>query len=642
MWQQALEHVEFMTRGDIEPRCQQSLRQIAPREPVVGVPVRGHPRLEQAQPGEPAGGPGREPLARRRSPMSSGAELAAACSPRSRPGCGITLNLAFRSADNRLVNSSPSWIDEPDFAKPGRSSARLRAVDRAGWWLWAVTFVLLLSLTATVPALYLPLRDLVGRGEENPVLRDTWVATVGLVGLVTLFCLYTVLKQREINRMRSALEHEERDKQDVRARLSELSALFQVSTTLQLQLRPDVMLEIIVRRVISTLRAQQASVMLLDHDSGELVTRAAYGLEAEFSRGARVRLGEGIAGWVAQQREPVLLGRVAPTPELARHYKGNRSISSALSLPLVIGDRVVGVLNVNRINHPESFDDHHIEVLKVFSEHIAAVIDRAEVLERLGTRARQLEADNEKLADLNRMKDVFLSTASHELKTPLSSVIAYAELLDDHDGKLSREQSREFVGRLRGEAQRLLGLIDDILDLSRLESGKMVLKSRSVDLAEIARGAVETTRPMAQKYGIELSTEIEEGLPLLLLDEVKLRQVVVNLLVNAIKFSPRGAPVTMRIRRDVQHLRLEVHDQGPGVAPDSAAHIFELFGQGSGESDSRGGLGIGLHLVKRLIELHGGHVGVNSRAGDGSNFWVRLPLPGALPSAAEQGLREAA
>jgi signal transduction histidine kinase len=240
------------------------------------------------------------------------------------------------------------------------------------------------------------------------------------------------------------------------------------------------------------------------------------------------------------------------------------------------------------------------------------------------------------------MKDVFLSTASHELKTPLSSVIAYAELLDDHDGKLSREQSREFVGRLRAEANRLLGLIDDILDLSRLESGKMVLKSRRVDLGEIARGAVETTRPMAQKYGVELASEVEEGLPALHLDEVKMRQVIVNLLVNAVKFSPRSGVVTVRIRRDAGHVRLEVHDQGPGIPPDSATLIFELFGQGPGEAEGRSGLGIGLHLVKRLTELHGGHVGVNSRAGDGSTFWVRLPLPAALPGEPEQGMREAA
>jgi signal transduction histidine kinase len=379
--------------------------------------------------------------------------------------------------------------------------------------------------------------------------------------------------------------------------------------------------------VVSTLKAQQASIMILEPENGELVTRASYGLEAEFSRGARKKIGEGIAGWVALRREAVTLGERAPSPELGRHYKENRRITSALSLPLAIGERVIGVLNVNRINHTEPFGEHHLDVLRVFAEHIAAVIDRAEVLERMGRRARELEADNEKLSDLNRMKDVFLGTASHELKTPLTSVIAYAELLDDHEGKLSREQTREFVGRLRAEAQRLLSLIEDILDLSRLESGKLALKPRTIDFSEVVRGAVETTRPLAQKFGVALTMDLGHELPQLSVDEVKMRQVIVNLLVNAVKFSPRDTAVTVRTVQDGACVRCEVHDRGPGIDPDTATHIFELFGQNVPEdAESRGGLGIGLHLVKRITEMHGGHVGVNSRAGEGSTFWVRLPV----------------
>ena len=511
--------------------------------------------------------------------------------------------------------------------------ARLR---RAGWLLWGVTFALLLALTLTVPALYMPLLQALGRGDETQWLRDTYVTTIALVGLVILFCLYTVTKQREIELMREALAREENDREGVSTRLSELSALFQVSTTLQLQLRPDIILEIIVRRVVSTLKAQQASIMIMNEEGTEMVTRAAYGLEAEFSRGARARMGEGIAGWVAQRRQAVVLGE-KPGNDLGRFYKGNRRITSALSLPLAIGERVVGVLNVNRINHPDSFDEHHLEVLKVFGEHIAAVIERAEIMERLGSRTRQLEADNEKLTDLNRMKDVFLSTASHELKTPLTSVIAYAELLDDHEGKLSREQSREFVARLRAEAQRLLGLIDDILDLSRLESGKLVLKTRRLDLGEVVRSALETTRANAVKRGVTLEADLGADLPMLVIDEVKMRQVLVNLVVNAVKFSPKGSNVVVRTSLDDQHVRLEVTDQGRGIEPDIATHIFELFGQGAplDDEDVRGGLGIGLHLVKRLSELHGGHVGMNSRPGEGSTFWVRLPIASTFAVDAE-------
>ena len=510
------------------------------------------------------------------------------------------------------------------------SSPEWRRIDRAGWLLWTATFALLLALTATVPALYYPLLELGRRsGDARPLLRDEWVAIVGLAGLVVLFCLYTITKQREIHVMRQALETEERERDTARTRLSEMLALFEVSTTLQLQLRLDVILEILVRRVVSTFKAQQASVMIMDPESGELVTRASYGLEAEFSRGARARVGEGIAGWVALRRQPILLGLQAPSAEFARFYKENRTISSALSMPLVIGDRIVGVLNVNRINHPDPFRDEHLDLLRVFGEHFAAIIDRAEVVERLGLRARQLEQDNEKLSDLNQMKDVFLSTASHELKTPLSSVIAYAELLDDHEGKLTRDQSHEFVGRLRGEAHRLLGLIDDILDLQRLESGKLLIERVPGTLNDVVVSAVETTQPTAEKYKSSIRLQLEPDPPMLEVDEVKLRQVVVNLLVNAIKFGPEHSVVDVVTRRDGDFVVLEVVDQGPGIRPEDAPHLFSLFGQGvrQRETPRTAGLGIGLHLVRRLTELHGGHVGVNSEEGRGSTFWVRLPVP---------------
>lgn len=513
---------------------------------------------------------------------------------------------------------------------PSPRTPAWKQLDRAGWLLWGVTFLLLVTLAVMIPALYLPLADVLRASPafaDLPIVREPMVALVALVGLVLLFCLYTVTKQREIHLMRDAIERQARERDDVQSRLSELSGLFQTSTTLQLQLRLDLILEIIVRRVVSTLGAQQASIMILDAGTGELVTRVSHGLESEFAQGARARVGEGIAGYVAAHNEALLLGQKPPNEELGRHYKTRRRITSALSLPLSLGDRVVGVLNVNRIHSTEPFREDHLEVLRVFGAHIAAVIDRAEMMERMGTRTRELEADVEQLAETNRLKDVFLSTASHELKTPLSSVMAYAELLDDQEERLTREQAREFVTRLRGEAQRLLGLVDDILDLSRLESGAMELKLGHLSLNAVVRDAMQTTRGLARKYGVELRDDLDETLPALPLDEVRIRQVVVNLLVNGIRFSPRDEAVTVRTRLDGRFLRLEVNDRGPGLAPTAALHIFDLFGHGpGGEGDGRTGLGLGLHLVKRLAELHGGHVGVQDMAGEGSTFWVKLPV----------------
>ena len=507
----------------------------------------------------------------------------------------------------------------------------LERLNRRTWALWAMAFSVIVALTIAVPILYLPGLQMLRAEDEGELwIRNGSTVSWGLAGLVIIFCGYVIFKQRELNRVRKALVADELELQDSRTRLSEISALFQLSTTLNLQLHLDSILEIIVRRVIATLKAQQASIMIYNHESGQLETRASYGLESEFARNAKAPMGHGIAGWVAQRQRSVLLGLQAPNPEMGRHYKHNRRITSALSLPLCVGDRCLGVLNVNRINNPESFREHHRDMLRLFSEHVGAVIDRAEVMERLSAHAQALESSNLKLAELNRMKDVFLSTASHELKTPLTSVIAYSELLDEHSVTLSSQQRAEFLARLQAEANRLLGLIEDILDLSRLETGKLTLRRQSASVNAIVHAALETTQPLASKHGVALRERLDDGLANLEVDEVKMRQVVVNLLTNAVKFSPEGQTVTVGTRFDDGFIVIEVEDHGPGVKPEDSAHIFELFGQGLREQDGRtSGLGMGLHLVKRIAELHGGHVGVNSTPGAGSTFWVRLPLPAA-------------
>lgn len=508
-----------------------------------------------------------------------------------------------------------------------RQSPRLAGLDRRGWWLWGLTFTVLIALTVTV--LLLSLQVPVTSADRQPGLLDDGLAVVALTALMLLFCMHVGMQQRELDRTRGALRHEESELADTRTRLSELSELFEVSTSINLQLRLEMILEILVRRVVSALRAQQASVMMVDPASGVLETRASYGLESEFARHGRQRMGEGIAGWVAQQQQAVL---VQPEDTLHGRFKENRKvhrhITSGLSLPLRVGDRCVGVLNVNRIQHPDPFTEHHREMLRLFAEHVGSVIERAEVMERLTARTQDLERANLQLAELNRMKDVFLSTASHELKTPLTSVIGYAELLEDRERRLSVEQQTEFLRRLRAEADALLALIEDILDLSKLETGKLVLQREPHELNDVVREAMGTSRALADKHGVELVEALAPDFGLLALDETKMRQVVVNLLVNAIKFSPARGRVLVRTQLESDFVVLEVEDCGPGVRPEDTLQIFELFGQGARQQEKRtSGLGIGLHLVRRITELHGGHVGVRGRAEGGSIFWVRLPGP---------------
>jgi len=488
-------------------------------------------------------------------------------------------------------------------------------LDLWNWWLWMLTFVVLLALTTTVMLLQGWL--------EIPTPRHVGAI---LGGFVVSFCLLIVAKQVQMNRLRDSIREEESELTDMRTRLSEIHELFRVTTTLNLQLPLDAVLEIIVRRVVSTLGAQQSSVMIYDPESGDLATRASYGLESEFARHGRRKLGEGIAGWVAQHNQPLLLGPRESNDAIRQHYKANRNITSALSLPIRVGDRCIGVLNVNRINHPDAFSEHHRDLLRMFAEHVGSVVERAEVVERLSRRTRVLEASNLQLSELNRLKDTFLSTASHELRTPLTSVIGYAEVLEENENRLSGTQRRDFLRRMSSEATGLLRLIDDILDLTRLENGKLTIQRAPCSINAVARAATETVEPMAEKFGVRVRLTLDESLGTIPLDEVKARQVIVNLLVNAIKFSPRSGEVEVRTRAEEGKAVVEVLDQGPGIEPKDAHQIFELFGQGIGvHGRPATGVGIGLHLVRRITELHGGSVGVVSKPGDGSCFWVRFP-----------------
>src|SRR5262249_33448927 len=175
-------------------------------------------------------------------------------------------------------------------------------------------------------------------------------AGASLAGLVAAFCVLAGFKQFQLNRLRTTIGREQAELEDMGTRLSEISEMFRVSTSLNLQLPLNVILEIIVRRVVSTLAAQQASVMIYDPDSGVLETRASYGLESEYARNAKRKIGEGIAGWVAEHKQAVLLGPDDPGP-LGQHYKTNRNITSALSLPIRVGERVNGGPHGKR-HHP--------------------------------------------------------------------------------------------------------------------------------------------------------------------------------------------------------------------------------------------------------------------------------------------------
>ncbi|MGE3959748.1 MAG: ATP-binding protein [Vicinamibacterales bacterium] len=245
---------------------------------------------------------------------------------------------------------------------------------------------------------------------------------------------------------------------------------------------------------------------------------------------------------------------------------------------------------------------------------------------RLAESMRELDRANARLQEANRLKDEFLACISHELRTPLHSVVGIAELISEELAGPITARQRGLLEQVLSSGRHLEGLINDLLDVSRIESGAMALVREPVSLQYIVDVAMETVNRMAQEAGVGLNRPAALTTLQVVVDERRLVQVLVNLLTNAVKFTPPGGAVTVDIEESPTHLAVAVHDTGIGIAIENQLHLFDAFRQvDSSLTRQRGGTGLGLYMVKRLTELHGGHVSVDSAPGKGSCFRVQFP-----------------
>ena len=253
----------------------------------------------------------------------------------------------------------------------------------------------------------------------------------------------------------------------------------------------------------------------------------------------------------------------------------------------------------------------------------------------LDRKVDELAQANMALFEMNRLKSDFLATMSHELRTPLNSIIGFSEVLAGSDQLNDRQ--RRYASNIQSSGKMLLGMINDILDLAKIESGKMEVRSEDFSIRDVCEAVTSLVRPIAERKNIDLECRLDEAIPLLRQDAGKLRQIIYNLLSNAIKFTPEGGRVTLRARAEGRHVVIEVEDTGIGIAEEDREKIFEKFRQArvpGQDADvltrEHQGTGLGLSIVRELTKLLGGDVHLESRPGQGSTFTIRLPmqLPG--------------
>src|SRR6478672_7657443 len=407
--------------------------------------------------------------------------------------------------------------------------------------------------------------------------------------------------------------------------VGELKALGEVGQAVSSTLDLETVLTRIVSHAVQLSGTDCGVIYEYDESAQELNPRATHRMEQEMVEGlraARVRLGEGATGRAAATRMPVEVPDILEQRELmgtrARPLITRFGYRSLLSVPLLREHQILGGLTVLRRQTGE-FKPEVVNLLQTFATQSALAIQNARLFREIEDKSRQIEA-------ANRHKSEFLANMSHELRTPLNAIIGFSEVLQEKlFGELNEKQA-EYTSDILTSGQHLLSLINEILDLSKVEAGRMELELSSFDLPLAIDNARTFVRERAVKHGITLDVDVDERLGEYVGDERKIKQILLNLLSNAVKFTPEGGRISINAGKTDQGAEISVSDTGISIAPEDQPKIFEEFRQvGSDSTHKTEGTGLGLTLAKKFVELHGGKIWVESEVGKGSTFTFTLP-----------------
>ena len=410
--------------------------------------------------------------------------------------------------------------------------------------------------------------------------------------------------------------------------VSELRALGEVGHAISSTLDLQTVLSTIAARATQLSGADAGVIYEYDERREVFLPRATEQIESEIVEmmlATPVRKGEGATGRLAEAQEPIQVPDIlaAPAESRVRGALVHAGYKTLLAVPLVVEDHLLGGLTVIR-KTSGAFAPEIIELLRTFATQSALAIQNARLFREIEDKSRQLEV-------ASQHKSEFLANMSHELRTPLNAIIGFSEVLSERMfGELNEKQD-EYLKDIHASGQHLLSLINDILDLSKIEAGRMELEVTAFDLPAALDNALTLVRERAGRRGIALRQAVDERVGEIRADERKLKQVLLNLLSNAIKFTPEGGRIEVRAVPVDGSVEVSVIDTGVGIAPEDQEAVFEEFRQVGTADKKVEGTGLGLALSRKFVELHGGRIWVKSRVGIGSTFAFTLPLTMGQP-----------
>ena len=397
--------------------------------------------------------------------------------------------------------------------------------------------------------------------------------------------------------------------------LRELRAIGRITDVAIARSTYDEMLRELLARLSEELAVDEASVLLLDEASRELVMAATHGPPDVAELSVRVPVGSGVAGRVAASGEPMVIADLSTvkvvSPRLAQH------MASTAAVPVRNDNRVVGVLRVSTIER-RVFPPENVRLLEIVADRMAGALARTRLFE--AERRARAEAEQAR-----RARDEVLSVVSHDLRNPVATVTMSVSLLRDTEFALSEDERRVQLDVIARSAQRMDRLIRDLLDVARIERGRLAIDCRCQDAGALVTEACEAFKATAAEKSLTLDCTVAHELPRMLVDRDRIIQVLSNYLNNAVKFTPAGGRITVAAERTAeQGVRFAVSDTGPGIAPDDLPFVFNRFWQA--KRTAHLGSGLGLAIVKGIAAAHGGQVSVDSEPGHGSTFSLVLPM----------------
>ena len=443
------------------------------------------------------------------------------------------------------------------------------------------------------------------------------------VSLLTAFAAAAAIAVRNLDLVRALEGHSA----ELAHKVDQLEALGNLGEAVSSSLDLATVLATIVQHAVEMSGTDGGSLMEFDEAQQHFFVRTAYGTSDETLerlRNVEISLHDTFVGRSALEGRPLQIADLAGL-DLDVHQRAlfDTGWRSMVAVPMLREGQIVGVLVVRRLI-PGEFPEETCELLQTFASQSALAILNARLFRDLEERTAELQV-------VSRHKSEFLASMSHELRTPLNAVIGFSEvLIDQLFGELN-ERQLEYLRDIEGSGKHLLQLINDILDLSKVEAGKMELQSASFSVREALEYGIAMMRERATRQGLSLRLDVAAEVDLVDADELRFKQVVINLLSNAVKFTPDGGTVTVGAGVDGRDVVVTVTDTGIGIAPADQQRIFESFQQGRSHA-TREGTGLGLSLCRRIVSLMGGHVWLESEVGVGSTFGFTVPIGSLTPA----------